>query len=159
MIIVTGKGKNIGYSKVQQSIKVINDIYPGKAALGAIYTGLINANNKFGVVVACDMPFLNIDLLNYLIELAPDFDAVIPRIGNLVEPLHGIYSKQCISAIKKMLDSNNLSVTSLFNYIKIRYVSEEEINKIDLEHLSFFNINTEDDLFRANNIAKTIGNK
>jgi molybdenum cofactor guanylyltransferase len=102
------------------------------------------------------MPFLNTDLLTYLINISPGYDAVIPKIDNFVEPLHGIYTKTCIDTIKILLDNNNLSVTILFDIVKTRFVYKDEINRIDPEHLSFFNINTEKDLFKANKIAEAI---
>jgi len=128
---------------------VIVDLYPGKGVLGGIYTGLINANTFYSLVVACDMPFLNRALLYYLVALAPDFDVVVPKIDGLVEPLHAIYSKNCLVSIEQLLHQGKLGVHQLFGLVKTRYVGEDEIAKFDPEHLSFFNVNTRDDLMEA----------
>lgn len=74
-------------------VKVMVDLYPGKGALGGIYTGLASSDSLYNLVVGCDMPFLNRDLLRYLIGIAPGFDAVIPRIDDMYEPLHAVYTK------------------------------------------------------------------
>jgi len=132
--------------------KVIVDIYPGKGALGGIYTGLASADSFYSLVVGCDMPFLNRDLLCYLIDLAPNFDVVVPRIDDTLEPLHAVYSRDCLAPIKELIDKDRLGVLQLFNLVKTRYVGKDEIAKFDPRCLSFFNINTPDDLRKAKDL-------
>ncbi len=132
--------------------KVIVDIYPGKGALGGIYTGLASADSFYSLVVGCDMPFLNRDLLCYLIDLAPNFDVVVPRIDDMLEPLHAVYSRDCLAPIKELIDKDRLGVSQLFNLVKTRYVGKDEIAKFDPRCLSFFNINTLDDLRKAKDL-------
>lgn len=129
--------------------KVIVDLYPGKGALGGIYTGLAAADTFYSLVVGCDMPFLNSALLHYLIELTPNFDVVVPRIDDMTEPLHSAYSKDCLASIKQLLHQDRLAISHLFSLVNTRYVGEDEIAKFDSEHLSFFNINTQGDLRKA----------
>jgi molybdopterin-guanine dinucleotide biosynthesis protein A len=138
-------------SKVKAKIAV--DIYPGKGALGGIYTGLVQSDSFHNLVVACDMPFLNGDLLHYMISLTPGFDVVIPRIDNNVEALHAIYSKNCVAPIEEQLKRDNLKIAAFFNSVKVKYVEKEEIERFDPEHLSFFNINTQADLEKARRLA------
>ncbi len=136
---------------------VIVDFYPGRGALGGIYTGLANADSFYSLVVGCDMPFLNHDLLRYMIDLAPDFDAVVPKVDDMLEPLHAVYSRDCLSPIKELLNQDRLGISQVFNLVKARYVSKDEITKFDWEYLSFFNINTQDDLRRAKELMKQRG--
>ncbi len=134
--------------------RAVADVYPGKGPLGGIYTGLIASNTLYNLVVACDMPFLNQDLLRYMLQLTAGFDVVVPRIGSMVEPLHAIYSKRCLPAMQRMLEENNLSVAQLLSMVKTRYVEADEIDRFDPLHLSFFNINTEADLKKAQGLLK-----
>jgi len=134
--------------------KVIVDIYPGKGALGGIYTGLASADSFYSLVVGCDMPFLNRDLLCYLIDLAPNFDVVVPRIDDMLEPLHAVYSRDCLAPIKELIDKDRLEVSQLFNLVKTRYVGKDEIAKFDPRCLSLFNINTLDDLRKARDLIE-----
>lgn len=53
-------------------VKAVFDLYPGKGALGGIYTGIITSGSFHNLVVACDMPFLNVELLRYLSQLSRD---------------------------------------------------------------------------------------
>ncbi len=134
--------------------KVIVDLYPGKGALGGIYTGLANAESFYSLVAGCDMPFLNRDLLRYLVDLAPDFDVVVPRMDGMYEPLHAVYSKGCLVSISELMDQGILEISKLFDLVNTRYVGKEEIARFDPHFLSFFNVNTLDNLRRAKEIMQ-----
>ena len=134
-------------------IKMVADIYPGKGPLGGIYTGLTESASSRAIVVGCDMPFLNVALLDYMTQISPPFDVVVPRIGEWVEPLCAIYSKNCLAPIQRLLQRNELRISELFKVVRVKYVEEDEINRFDPEHLSFFNINTQADLYKARKLA------
>jgi len=134
--------------------KVLVDLYPGKGPLGGIYTGLLASPSSHSVVVACDMPFLNIELLRYMIELSPGFDAVVPRLGEgRVEPLHAIYSKGCLDNMKTQLEHNHLQISHSLTMLRVRYIERAECQKFDPQLLSFFNINSQSDLDQAITLA------
>jgi molybdopterin-guanine dinucleotide biosynthesis protein A len=138
----------------QDKVREVVDIYPGRSALGGIYTGLTTSRSFHNLVVACDMPFLNTQLLHYMIDLAPSFDAVVPRIGGMSEPLHALYSKNYLICIKRQIEQDDLKVGNLFKgSLKIRYVEEDEVKKFDPQFLSFFNVNTPNDLEMARKLA------
>ncbi len=130
--------------------EILVDLYPGKGPLGGIYTGLLTSHSSRSIVVACDMPFLNTELLRYMIGLSRDFDAVVPRLGEgMVEPLHAIYSKSCLGNIKTQLERNQLKVNSFLDTVRVRYVERAESQRLDPQLLSFFNINYQSDVDRA----------
>jgi molybdopterin-guanine dinucleotide biosynthesis protein A len=130
----------------EAEIKV--DIYPNRGPLGGIYTGLTASHSLYSIVVACDMPFLNIELLRYMMKLSPGFDAVVPRIGRL-QPLHAIYSKSCLGVIKTQLDLGQLTIARFLDMVNVRYVERGECEKLDPKLLSFFNVNCQEDLDEA----------
>jgi molybdopterin-guanine dinucleotide biosynthesis protein A len=130
--------------------EVVVDFYPDKGPLGGIYTGLLASDSSYTLAVACDMPFLNIELLRYMIELSPAFDAVVPRLGEgKVEPLHAIYSKNCLDNMKTQLEHNQLEVSRFLNTVRVRYIEQAECRRLDPQLLTFFNINSQSDLDRA----------
>jgi molybdopterin-guanine dinucleotide biosynthesis protein A len=137
--------------------RVVVDLYPGRGALGGIYTGLVASDSFYNLVVACDMPFLNPSLLRYLIQVSPGFDVIIPRDreGKL-EPLHALYSKNCLAPINKQIQQGELKLDGFLGQVKVRYVDETETDEFDPKHLSFFNINTPDDLRRARAIVEDL---
>ena len=153
IIIVTATKQSFSQFIDYPKLRTITDIYPGKGPLGGIYTGLAASDSFYNLVVACDMPFLNQALLSYMIQISAGFDMVTPRLGDMVEPLHAVYSKGCLAPIEEMFKQGNLKVYELLNLVKVRYVDAEEINRFDPKHLSFFNINTEADLETARELA------
>jgi molybdopterin-guanine dinucleotide biosynthesis protein A len=133
---------------------VVGDVFPGKGALGGIYSGLRAATRSHSLVVACDMPFLNLSLLRYMLGLASPYDVVIPRIGKMIEALHAIYSRDCLPSIERQLETGDLQISSFFPHVRVRYVDREEIDAFDPEDLSFFNINNHADLDKARRLRR-----
>jgi len=135
-------------------IKVIKDIIPGKGSLGGLYSGLMVSDRPYNLATACDMPFLNLELFKHMIGLAEGYDAVVPLVKDKAEPLHSVYSRSCLPAIQLLIDQNRLSISGLLPMIKVRYLNAGDIEQLDSRHLSFFNINTEEDLKVGREIAE-----
>ena len=157
VFVVTSQEQFGIIAAAQLKAKTIVDLYPGKGALGGIYTGLASADTFYSLVVGCDMPFLNRDLLCYIIDHASNFDAVVPRVHRMLEPLHAVYSKGCLAPIREMMERDSLGISGLFNLVKTRYVGEDEIAKFDSRYFSFLNINTLADLRKAKKLIKQEG--
>lgn len=156
VIIVTAEKRIIPQFKNQLNLRTVTDIYPDKGPLGGVYTGLTVSASFYNLVAAADMPFLNQDLLRYMIKIAAEFDLVVPRINSFVEPLHAVYTRNCLAPIKKMLEQGVLSLNKLFQTVNVRYVEAEEIDRFDPEHMSFFNINTRADLEMARRLSRSL---
>lgn len=154
IIIVAAVGQSFPQFADHPKVSIETDIYPGRGSLVGLYTGLIASNSFYNVVVASDMPFLNQALLRYMVRLSTGFDAVVPRLGKMVEPLHAVYSRGCLATIERLLEESNMAVRDILPLIKVRYVETEEIDMFDPTHLSFFNINTEADLEKARELVK-----
>ncbi|MGB6874018.1 MAG: molybdenum cofactor guanylyltransferase [Dehalococcoidia bacterium] len=156
IIIATAHGEAIPCSSAVR-IKTVADIYPGKGPLVGIYSGLIASSSSRAIVVGCDTPFLSVSLLEYMIQICSTFDVVVPRIKNKLEPLCAVYSKNCLGPIQGLLEQDELRISKLFSMVKVKYVEEDELNRFDPEHLSFFNINSQADLERAKKLAAEKG--
>ena len=130
-------------------VRLVTDVHPGCGPLGGIHAGLAAASNFYCLVVACDMPFLNLDLLRYLVSLAEDADVVVPRWTD-VEPLHAVYRPAtCLGPIEEALARGERRIISFYHEVRVRYVEQAEIARFDPQGLSFFNINTPDDWAQA----------
>jgi len=133
--------------------RLVTDIHPSCGSLGGIHAGLMAASNFYSLVVACDMPFLNVELLRYMVEMTPGHDVVIPRLGEKLEPLHAVYSKNCVGPIEQLIERGDFKIIHFFPEVRVRYLERDEIESFDPEHLSFFNINTAEDWRRAEHWA------
>ena len=144
---------NESYTAGGVGYRLVGDRERDVGPLMALYSGLAGSNTRKNFVTACDMPFLVEGLFNSLKAYSDSYDAVIPRIGSFFEPLFAFYSRECMDAIEKMLMQSRRRIASFFNRIKIRFVEEEEIRHHDSALLSFFNINTSEDLRKARSLA------
>jgi molybdopterin-guanine dinucleotide biosynthesis protein A len=133
--------------------RTAGDVYPGKGALGGIHSAIATAQHGHCLIVACDMPFLNTDLLRYLISLAPDFDVIVPRVKDGFETMHAIYGKACLAPIEKQLSRHELKILGLFDRVRTRIVEEDEVAHFDPGFQSFLNMNTPDDWTRMQQLA------
>jgi len=151
-VIVATDGRR--YDDLNIRVKWVDDVYPGAGSLVGLYSGLKEASSDYALVVACDMPFLNLELLRYMIALPRDYDILAPRMGDKIEPLHAIYSRNCLTAIARLLEAGHKKIMDLYDEVRVRYISQEVIDKYDPEHRSFFNINTPDQLAEARAIIE-----
>lgn len=128
------------------STRVAVDSYPNSGSLGGIFAGLEKAEGGWGIVMACDMPFINLDLVEEMLDRRNGFDVVVPILNGRPEPTHAVYSKTCLPYIERRLQANDLKIARFFEDVKVRYLPQDVIEKIDPKHLSFFNVNTQEEL-------------
>jgi len=133
--------------------RVALDIFPEGGSLGGIFSGLTAAANQWGLVVACDMPFLNQGLLKHMLAQREGWDAVVPQPGSYPEPTHALYSKDCLAGMETRLRANDLKISGFFDQVRVKYLAQEEIETFDPELHSFFNVNSPEDLERARELV------
>lgn len=135
-------------------VTIVRDVIPRQGPLGGIYTGLLFAQGKSVFVTACDMPFIQPAVVRRMVQLATDYDVIVPEKIEGLEPLHAIYSSRCLPHIEKMLARGMLQIINFFPAVKVYRLSSEEIGQLDPQRLSFFNINTPDDMDRARELLE-----
>ena len=148
-VIVVNDTERASVLPLPDSARVAVDIHPGKGSLGGIFTGLSAAEADWGLVVACDMPFLNVELLGHLLRERDGFDAVVPQVDGRPEPTHAAYSRACLPHIERRLLADDLKIDRFFDDVRVKLVPQREVEQMDPRHLSFFNVNTQGDLDRA----------
>jgi molybdenum cofactor guanylyltransferase len=155
IIVVVAADSKVPALDSYSDVRIVEDIIPGKGTLGGIYSGLMKSKTDSNIVVACDMPFINIELLKYMAGLAAEADVIVPQTeAKTLEPLHAVYSRNCAGPIEELLKQNRLSVMELYTRVKVKYITEPDIARFDPQHLSFFNINTESDLQTGRHLAE-----
>jgi molybdopterin-guanine dinucleotide biosynthesis protein A len=149
VVVVTRREQLKSLAMVKLDARLVVDLFPDRGSLGGLYTGLKTTANSHALVVACDMPLLNINLLSHLVELSPGSDVVLPRLKGLVEPLHAVYSVKCIPTIDQLFKRGLFQILRIYDIHKPKYVDQDVIAKYDPQLMSFFNINTKADLEQA----------
>jgi molybdopterin-guanine dinucleotide biosynthesis protein A len=147
LVVVTNTPER--YQQLSLPVRLVPDERPGAGSLMGIYSGLRVARHTYALAVACDMPFLNPALLRHMLSWTCGYDVVIPRVGELLEPLHAIYGKACLPFMAGLLEGGQHKIVTFFNDVRVRYVEEDEIRRFDPRLLSFVNVNTPDDWERV----------
>ena len=150
LIVVVANYEQAKMMPLNPQVKVVIDKYPNCGPLGGIYSGLSKAINQWSFVSACDMPFLNPNLINDMAELREGYDIIAPIIDNRAEPVHAMYHQACLASISKQLNSGELKITRFYDEMNVKEVGTNFIDKIDPGRWSFFNINTPEDMIKAN---------
>lgn len=143
VILVGDRPERFGSS----GLPVFEDLFPG-SALGGLYTGLVCADTPFIFVSACDVPFPDSEVMNYLVSLKEGFDVVVPKTAEGLEPLFAVYSASCREPMRRMLYAGNFRIYDLYQEVRTRYVLPEEISHLDDAGRTFLNLNTIEDLNR-----------
>ena len=154
VVVVAAPGDKAELKHVlPSSVETAVDIYPRAGALGGIFTGLTLSDRPWGLVVACDMPFLNLDLLRYMSSVREGYDVVVPVLDDRPEPVHALYSKTCLPHMERQLQVGDLKIVMFYSRVRVNYLSQRVVEGFDGERLSFFNVNTQDDLDRARSLS------
>ena len=141
-------------------LQTIPDVRPGAGSLGGIYTA-VSAAREPVLCVAWDMPFLSADLLRALVTGAAEFDVFLPEsVGRRgVEPLCAVYDPRCIPAIERQLASGDLRAISFHADARVGTLSLDDVRALGDPEVLFFNVNSPDDLVRAEEIWSREGHR
>lgn len=121
---------------------IVTDALDRRGPLTGIYSGLLASTEEYNFIVACDMPYLNPRLISHMSGLVEGYDVVVPKVQGLVEPLHAIYSRRLLPVIEDRIQRDLRRIQDLFGETRVRYVTEEDIDRYDPSRRSFKNLNT-----------------
>lgn len=115
-------------------------------------SGIVSAFDATGtgelMVTACDMPFINSEMIEYIISHRGG-EATVPAPSGVPEPLMAVYTKSASEKMRKCISEGRASMRDMLRLLDTRLIGDEDIRNIDPEGLSFVNINTPDDYNRA----------
>ncbi len=152
LVVVTNNP--VRYEPLALPARLVPDERRGEGSLMGLYSGLKAARHSQVLAVACDMPFLSLPLLRYMLPLAEGHDVVIPRVRGYLEPLHAVYSTTCLPAMARLLAEGQHQIIAFFHEVQVRYVEEDEVDRYDPHHLSFINVNTPEDWERVQQLLR-----
>ena len=133
------------------------DIFVGAAGLGGIHAALAHSGTDV-IVVAWDMPFVPISLLKELRDAGVSADAVLPASGSKrgLEPLCAFYSQACLAPIQQALESGEKRPIAFHENVRLHVLSHAEVSRHGDARVMFMNVNTQEDLEWAEEIARNM---
>jgi len=144
VVVATNNASELIPLKEKYRVKIVEDEMKNLGAIVGIYTGLKNIVEEKAFICAVDMPFINFNLVKYL--MSKDGKIVVPFVRGFPEALHSVYSKDIIPQIQELLNEGIYKISELFNFVETVYIDECEVRQVDKNLTSFFNLNTKKDL-------------
>lgn len=145
IILVTSKPEE--YAKY--GFKLVEDEVKDFGPLAGIQVGLKNSRSMHNYIVACDMPFINLKYLKYMMELIEQHegkvDGVITRLGEWIEPFNAFYSKSLLGSIEENIEKGKRQINFMLQSSNVLYISEEKAREFSPDWEMFTNVNTLDD--------------
>lgn len=143
VLVVTGSRRR--YTEILD-VPILEDIVKDKGPLGGIYTGLLASSNEDNLIMACDMPLLDLRVVSLLLNERDGSQVVVPEVRGHLEPLLGIYNKSCIPQIEELLERGSLKAHDLLHKVVTKVIPEDRIRAINSDLRCFTNINSQADL-------------
>ncbi len=139
------------------NFNIVTDIFPIRSAMTGLHTGLFYVTTPYAFFIGCDIPFLKKELVEILLaNLEPGIDIVIPETSKGFEPLCAIYSKRCLKPVEEHLLKKSFKIQRIFQKVRVKKIGENILRSVDPDLVSFSNINTPEDLSRAEESVSNI---
>lgn len=138
------------------NLPVHADRVVGAGPIAGLQTAFEVAQTSFVAVVGCDMPFVNPNLLAYELQTLIDFDydVVIPRSADSLEPLHALYRREnCLAAVQSALDQGNLRLVGWMKDVRTFEMPLSLQAPYDPQGLAFMNVNSPEEFQQAEQTA------
>ncbi|HXY70745.1 MAG TPA: molybdenum cofactor guanylyltransferase [Gemmatimonadales bacterium] len=136
-------------------LPVVSDVLPGQGSLGGILTAVETAGRV--VCVAWDMPFVPAELLAALARLLDGADAALPESDSRrgLEPLCAAYGPACGPAIRAAIARGDARAIGFHRDVRVARLPRADVLQYGDPAVLFFNVNTPDDLARAEQLCRT----
>jgi len=143
MMLITHTPADYAFLKLESR----KDLVPRCGPIGGIYTALRTAQTPLCLCVACDMPFVSPEFLEYMVERSAGYDVVVPVNDGRVEPLCAVYRETCVPAIEDRIHARRYKIAGFFDEVRVLRLAPEEGGFHDDD--MFFNINDRTDYDEA----------
>lgn len=153
VLITTGQLQDYDFL----GVRLVPDDVADGGALAGLRTALAAARGEVVLVVACDMPFLSRPLLEYLLSQGGRAQVVVPRRSGEFEPLHAVYARSCLPAVEAAVAAGEKRLVAFYPEVSVYAVEDDVLARYDPRGLSFFNVNTPEDLDQAERLLAGIG--
>jgi len=135
--------------------KVVEDDFVGRGPLAGIHSALSRTTNRWNLILAVDIPFVEKSFLDYLLSQAKLTDAVVtlPLAGGRLQPLCAIYRPQFAEVAERSLKEGKNKIDPLFTTVETRVIQPSELDKQGFSEGMFRNLNTPEEFEQAQHLS------
>jgi molybdopterin-guanine dinucleotide biosynthesis protein A len=125
-------------------LKVVPDLMTGQGPMGGIYSCMKAVKTKYVIVLSCDMPFVDKQIIDLLLTGKNHYQAVLPGHKGFMQPVCALYNSEILPIIEHHLFSGKLKLAGFIEMLnhKIVEISYEDEYKL-------LSINTKSELLEA----------
>jgi molybdopterin-guanine dinucleotide biosynthesis protein A len=156
IVVVSSESQKKNFDIVlKEKANIVVDKTESQSPLVGAMTGFESTQGNFSLLLPCDTPLISAKIVSFLFDICTNVNAVIPRWPNgYIEPLQAVYhTKSALIAAKKALEQRKTNMRSMItNMTRVRYISTMVLERMEPGLLTFFNINTPQDLKKAESI-------
>lgn len=124
-------------------LRVVEDIYKGSGPLSGIHSALKNSHTEYALCIACDMPLTSKEILNFMGKQENNYEVLIPKCEEFLQPLCCIYSKKIEGKIEESIKKNENKMQMFIRNLDYKII--EGLNNRQFKEIDFLNINTPKD--------------
>ncbi|GFZ29731.1 molybdenum cofactor guanylyltransferase [Clostridium zeae] len=146
VIVISNKPDYYNGSKY----KVISDEIEAIGPIAGIYEGLKAAKGQYVYFIACDMPIINIDFIDFMKDklIEETKQCCVVERESYIEPFNAFYSKSLLPKVKQMIQADKRSLKHLIKASDTLYIKEDKVKSFEYSFEMFMNLNTKEDLDR-----------
>lgn len=137
----------------EMGVPVYPDVYPRMGPVAGIHSALYHCSHDSAFVMGCDVPFMNMDLVQMMISRLDGYDSVVPKIDTHLQPLAAVYSRSCLPVLQQCLETNRVKLIRIFDDLNALEITRNEIEKFGVAEEMFLNLNDLEALNLATRIA------
>jgi len=130
-------------------VTAVPDAFEDLGPIGGLYTALARARADRLLVLACDLPFVTGEFLEYLVLAGPDAEVVLPRDDRGLHPLCAAYAASATPVIREAIERGVRKVRQAIAPLRLHLIEGRELAAFDPHGRLLHNVNTPGDYERA----------
>lgn len=134
-------------------LAVYTDIYPRMGPVSGIHSGLYHARFDRAFILGCDVPFIDMKLVEYMLAKMGDYDSVVPEIDSYLQPLAAVYNRKCLPILTACLQEDRVKLIRIFEELNPLVLGRDELEQFGIVEEIFLNVNDIEALNLAIKIA------
>lgn len=157
VVVSSEEQKNKFETILEEKANLVIDKDDSQSPLVGAITGFESANAEYSLLLPCDTPLVSTQIVQFLLDMCTNRSAAIPRWpSGYIEPLQAVYrTESALTAAKTALKQGKMNMRSMIDNLRgVRYVSTIVLEQLEPDLLTFFNVNTPQDLKKAESILK-----
>jgi len=157
VVVAVAPGMASTYQEILgDSVRVVEDEATSVGPLAGLITALRAAKGDYVMAGPCDTPFLRLDVCQAIVLFAKGRDGAVPIVNGYLEPLHSAYRRRhCLAAFEEAIEEGTHKLSEVYGLLKMVRVQEEDLRALDPHLESFWNINSAEDLEKAEQRLRT----